>query len=411
MLAPDSVRVVRATADTVVRHGPRITGRFYDRMFEAHPELLELFNRGNQANGEQRQALAMSVAAVAGHFAGMKPVPLKAIVGRIAHKHASLGVTPSQYVVVGRHLMAAIGEVLGDAATPEVIAAWEEVFWLFACLLVAEESRQYERAGSAFGRPFTPHAVVDVHRDTEDVTSFLLEPDDRAKRRHQPGQYVSVAVELPGLGRQIRQYTVSSAPDGGPLRITVKRHRADGDRPEGMVSAHLHDAVRVGDRLQVSPPFGDLALPQGDSPLLLASAGVGTTPIVAALNHLVAVGSTRPVTVVHADRSPVAHPLRADLVEAVDRLPGASLSLWYEENPLSGRELPLGSEVREGLVDPDLIPVDPDAHALLCGPLPFMRTVRRALLDRGVPAERIHYEVFGPDAWLGSEEPSQAVPS
>jgi nitric oxide dioxygenase len=71
MLAPDSVRVVRATADTVVRHGARITGRFYDRMFDAHPELLDLFNRGNQANGEQRQALAMSVAAVAGHFAGM----------------------------------------------------------------------------------------------------------------------------------------------------------------------------------------------------------------------------------------------------------------------------------------------------------------------------------------------------
>ncbi|MET1076202.1 MAG: globin domain-containing protein [Umezawaea sp.] len=410
MLAPDSVRVVRATAATVVAHGSLITGRFYDRMFEAHPELLDLFNRGNQANGEQRQALAMSVAAVAGHFAGMKPVPLNTIVGRIAHKHASLGVTPSQYVVVGRHLMAAIGEVLGAAATPEVIAAWDEVFWLFACLLVAEESRQYERAGSTFGRPFTPHTVVDVRRDTDDVTSFLLTPDDPAKP-HRPGQYVSVAVDLPGRGRQIRQYTVSSAPDGGPLRITVKRHRADGDRPEGTISTHLHDEIHVGDRLLVSPPFGDLGLPQGDGPLLLASAGVGTTPIVAALHHLVATGDTRPVTVVHADRSPVTHPLRADLVEAVDRLPGASLALWYETNPLPGKELPVGAVVREGLVDPDLIPVDPATHALLCGPLPFMRTVRRALLDRGVPAERIHYEVFGPDAWLGSEEPSQAVPS
>ncbi len=271
----------------------------------------------------------MSVAAVAGHFAGMKPVPLTAIVGRIAHKHASLGVTPSQYVVVGRHLMAAIGEVLGDAATAEVIAAWDEVFWLFACLLVAEESRQYERAGSTFSRPFTPHTVVDVHRDTEDVTSFLLEPDEDPARPPLPGQYVGVAVDLPDLGRQIRQYTVSSAPGESPLRITVKRHRADGDRPEGMVSTHLHERVRVGDRLQVGPAFGDLVLPRGDSPLLLASAGVGTTPIVAALRHLVAVGSTRPVAVLHADRSPEAHPLRADLVDAVDRLPGATLALWY----------------------------------------------------------------------------------
>lgn len=400
MLAPDSVRVVRATADTVVRHGAQITGRFYDRMFEAHPELLDLFNRGNQANGEQRQALAMSVAAVAGHFAGLKPVPLTSIIGRIAHKHASLGVAPSQYVVVGRHLMAAIGEVLGDAATPEVIAAWDEVFWLFACLLVAEEARQYERAGSTFTHPLTPHTVVAIDRDTDDVTSFLLRPDARA-RPHRPGQYVSVAVDLPGLGRQIRQYTISSAPGETP-RITVKRHRAADGRPEGMVSTYLHDAVRVGDRLQVSPPFGDLVLPSGDTPLLLASAGVGTTPIVSVLRHLAVTAGDRPITVVHADRAPETHPLRADLFDAVDRLPGATLALWYEQNPLSHN----GTRVHTGFVDPDLIPVDPSAHALLCGPLPFMRTVRRALLDRGVPAERIHYEVFGPDAWLGTEAPS-----
>jgi nitric oxide dioxygenase len=399
MLAPDSVRVVRATADIVVRHGAQITGRFYDRMFDAHPELLELFNRGNQANGEQRQALAMSVAAVAGHFAGMRPVPLASIVGRIAHKHASLGVTPSQYVVVGRHLMAAIGEVLGDAATPEVIAAWDEVFWLFACLLVAEEARQYERAGSSFTRPLTPHTVVGIDRDTDDVTSFLLLPDTHV-RPHRAGQYVSVAVELPGLGRQLRQYTISSAPGEIPLRVTVKRHRAADGHPEGMVSTHLHEAVRVGDRLQVSPPFGDLALPDGDTPLLLASAGVGATPIVAALRHLAATGTDRPITVVHADRAAETHPLRADLLDAVDRLPGATLALWYERNPLPR------PGVHTGLVDPDLIPVDPSAHALLCGPLPFMRTVRRALLDRGMAAERIHYEVFGPDAWLGVETPS-----
>jgi nitric oxide dioxygenase len=399
MLAPDSVRVIRATADTVVRHGVEITGRFYDRMFEAHPELLDLFNRGNQANGEQRQALAMSVAAVAAHFAGIKPVPLAQIVGRIAHKHASLGVTPSQYVVVGRHLMAAIGEVLGDAATPDVVAAWDEVFWLFACLLVAEESRQYERAGSTFARPLTPHTVTGIHRDTDDVTSFLLDPDARA-RPHRPGQYVSVAVDLPGLGRQIRQYTVSSAP-GEPLRVTVKRHRAGDGRPEGLVSTHLHDVVRVGDRLRVSPPFGDLALPPGDAPLLLASAGVGATPVVATLRHLAAAGATRPITVVHADRTPDTHPLRVDMLDAVDRLPGASLALWYERDPEPGS--------RVGFVDPDLIPVDPDVHALLCGPLPFMRTVRRALLDRGVPVDRIHYEIFGPDAWLGAETPSRTA--
>jgi nitric oxide dioxygenase len=108
---------------------------------------------------------------------------------------------------------------------------------------------------------------------------------------------------------------------------------------------------------------------------------------------------------VHADRAPDTHPLRADMLDAVGLLPDASLALWYERDPL-----PLsGALVRSGFVDPDLIDVDPSGHALLCGPLPFMRTVRRALLDRGLPAERIHYEVFGPDAWLGAETPSRSA--
>ncbi|MEU4804011.1 globin domain-containing protein [Actinosynnema sp. NPDC023587] len=402
MLAPDSVRIIRATADTVVRHGAEITGRFYERLLTAHPELLDLFNRGNQATGAQREALAASVAAVAGHFAGLQPVPLTAVIGRIAHKHASLGIAPAQYLVVGRHLMAAIGEVLGDAATPEVVAAWDEVYWLFACLLVAEEARLYQGAGSDFGHPFRAHAVTGVHRETEDVLSLRLRPVDGAVPDHRPGQYVSVAVDLPGGGRQTRQYTISSAPGEDDLRITVKRHRAGYGRPAGEVSTLVHQ-ITPGARLDVSPPFGDAVLPDGDRPLLLAGAGVGTTPVVAAVRDLARRRDDRPVTVVHADRTPAAHALRADLFAAVEALPAASLLLWYENGRLA--DLPARTSVAAGLVDPELLTVEPGTQALLCGPLPFMRTVRQALLGRGVPAADIRYEVFGPDAWLGRATP------
>src|SRR5262245_4803890 len=108
VLSTESAEVIRATAGTVIAHGQGSTGRFYERMVSARPDLLQLFNRGNQANGQQRQALAMSVAAVAGHLAGLAAVPLDDIVNRIAHKHASVGISPAQYTVVGRHLMAAI---------------------------------------------------------------------------------------------------------------------------------------------------------------------------------------------------------------------------------------------------------------------------------------------------------------
>lgn len=403
MLSPESVSVVRATADTVIEHGEEITGRFYDRLFDAHPELLNLFNRGNQANGTQRQALAMAVAAAGAHLAGIRQVPLRAVVERIAHKHASLGVAPAQYMVVHRHLIGAIGEVLSDAATPAVIDAWSEVFWAFACLLVAEESRLYTRAGTGFEQLMSPYRVAGVVPATEDVTSFWLEPVSGRIPAHEPGQYVSVAVDLPGIGRQIRQFTVSSPPGDERLRITVKRHRGEDGRPPGMVSGYLHDVVREGDEIQLSPPFGDLVLPAGDAPLILASAGVGITPVIASLHHLVATGDRRQITVAHADRSPSTHPLRAEMLAAADRLPGASLALWYKENPFSGRP-----DVRNGLIEPGLVPAGPSTQALLCGPLPFMAALRRSMLDRGVPAENIHYEVFGPDTWLGEPVASAA---
>ncbi|MCP2259502.1 nitric oxide dioxygenase [Streptoalloteichus tenebrarius] len=405
MLSEESARVVRATADVVAAHGEEITARFYERMFAAHPELLDLFNRGSQANGEQRQALAGAVVAFAGHIAGLRPLPLGALLSRIAHKHASVGIAPNQYVVVGRHLMAAVAEVLGDAVTPEVAAAWDEVYWAFACMLVAEEARLYERAGSGFERPFHPHRVVRRQAETADVESFWLEPEDGRPIQHRTGQYVSVAVRLPDNSRQIRQYTVSSAPGRGPLRITVKRHREDGQRPAGLVSTHLHDHVRVGDRLLVSPPFGDVVLPQDDSPLLLVTAGIGITPAAAVLDELATHGSAREIVVAHADRSPASHPLAAELLATATGLSRHTVQLWYESDADSAAA-PAGVEVRSGLLDPAALRLPAGARVLLCGPLPFMRHVRRGLLDRGVPAERIHYEVFGSDAWLPRSTPA-----
>ncbi|SHE79375.1 globin domain-containing protein [Streptoalloteichus hindustanus] len=399
MLSEESARVVRATAEVVAAHGEQITARFYERMFAARPEMLDLFNRGSQANGEQRQALAAAVVAFAGHAAGLRPVPLGTLLSRIAHKHASVGIAPNQYVIVGRHLMAAVAEVLGDAVTPEVAAAWDEVYWAFACMLVAEEARLYQRAGTGFERPFHPHRVVRRETETADVESFWLEPESGQPVQHQTGQYVSVAVRLPDNSRQIRQYTISSAPGRDLLRITVKRHREDGQRPAGLVSTQLHDHVRAGDRLLVSPPFGDVVLPPGDSPLLLVTAGIGITPAAAVLDDLTARASDREVVVAHADRSPASHALSAELLAAASRLPRHTVQLWYEADHVAA-DVPAGTEVRSGRIDPAELRVPDGARAVLCGPLPFMRQVRRGLLDRGVPADRIHYEVFGADAWL-----------
>ncbi|WP_432873385.1 globin domain-containing protein [Microbispora rosea] len=407
MLSPESAATIRATLPVIAGAIQDITARFYDTMFADNPELLrDLFNRGNQANGEQRVALAGSIAAFATVLVERPGELPGTMLSRIANKHASLGVTEEQYAVVHKYLFGAIGEVLGDAVTPEVAQAWDEVYWLMAETLIGLERALYREAG----RGWTRATVIERRDETADVVAFLLRPDLPMPFR--PGQYVSVQVTLPDGARQIRQYSLSNAPQRGDWRITVKRVRDEG-APDGEVSNWLHGHVRAGDVLSVSAPFGDLTLPEGDGPLLLASAGIGVTPILSMLDHLAATGSERRVLVVHADRSPDAHVHREELADLVAALPGATLHRWYEDLPLDQVDdaahaagpvtgAVAGHVTALGRADLSAIDLPGDVVACLCGPLPFMRAVRAQLVELGVPASGIHYEVFGPDLWIAA---------
>ncbi|WP_405899829.1 FAD-binding oxidoreductase [Streptomyces sp. NBC_00727] len=397
MLSESSTATVRATLPAVGAAIGDIADLFYRKLFDAHPELLrDLFNRGNQASGAQRQALAGSIAAFATQLVEQPDTRPDVMLSRIAHKHASLGITPAQYQVVHTHLFAAIAEVLGDAVTPEVAAAWDEVYWLMANALIAIEERLYAEQGVVAGDVWREWEVVSRTEETDDVARFRIRPADGSPApAFRPGQYVSVQVELPDGARQIRQYSLSSAPGSALRSITVKRVHGGGT-PDGEVSRHLHAHVRAGDRLRVSAPYGDLVLASDEAPLLLASAGIGCTPILSMLEHLAEAGHRAPVTVVHGDRSPADHALRTDHTALTAKLPDAAAHFWYE-NPADGHPAN-----RAGLVDLSGLVIASGTHAYLCGPLPFMRSVRTQLLAKGVPASDIHYEVFGPDLWLAS---------
>ncbi|MET9107176.1 globin domain-containing protein [Streptomyces zhihengii] len=405
MLSEQSVPVVRATLPAVGAAIGEIADLFYAKLFADRPELLrDLFNRGNQANGQQRQALAGSIAAFAGMLLERPDERPDAMLARIAGKHASLGITSEQYKLVHRHLFAAIAEVLGDAVTPEVAEAWDEVYWLMAGALIARESRLYQEAGVADGEVWQRMEIAARRRETADVVSYVLRrADGRPAGPFRPGQYVSVQVQLPDGARQIRQYSLSAAPGSDAWRISVKR-QSDGAGPEGEVSSWLHEHAHPGDLLTVSLPFGDLVLDEaGDGPLLLASAGIGGTPMLSVLGHLTGTGRARQVLVAHADRSPADHAHREELRELAGENPHARLSLWYERE---------ADGAAAGRMDIGSLDLPEDVTAYLCGPLPFMKAVRADLLRRGVPAQRIHYEVFGPDLWLGQDAPAGGpVPS
>ncbi|MEZ5211435.1 FAD-binding oxidoreductase [Gordonia sp. PP30] len=385
MISDQTRDVLAATLPAVEGALDDITPNFYQRMFSAHPELLDdLFNRTNQKIGTQPKVLAGSIAA----FARLQLHPdreqQRIIIDRIAHKHASLGVIADQYPIVHEHLFGAIVEVLGEAVTPEVAAAWDELYWEMAHVLIGRENELYERAGVTPGDVWRTVRVVGRDQVAPDAVSFTVAATDgTALPSFTPGQYISVQVPLADGAHQIRQYSLTGAPGEPTWRFSVKL--------DGEVSGYLHERAFEGDELRVSTPFGDLTLPEGDGPLLLASAGIGCTPVIGLLNYLVETGDRRPVTVLHADRSRSRQPHRGELARLVKRLPDASLEQWYENG------LDAGDGTRVGLMSLDDIAIDPETVALLCGPAGFLSAVRGSLLEKNVPEDRIHYETFGPE--------------
>ena len=409
ILSQTSAPVIAATAGVVAEHATEITTQFYRDMFAAHPELKNVFNMANQAVGEQPQALAASVVAYATQLIDPDAPDFTPVLQRIAHKHVSLGITAPQYTIVGHYLLAAVGTVLGDAVTPEVAEAWNEVYWLFGSQLIAEEAKLYALAGTDPNNPWRQYEVTDRIDHNDEVFSLVLTPVDGNLPPREVGQYITVNVEVEPGWTQPREYTISGVPGGTGFRITIKREKGADDRPAGMVSTWLHQNATVGTRLPVSQPSGDVVLEDTDVPLVLISAGVGVTPMAAILEDLAQRRPDRPVRILHADASATLHPLRESIAENVSALADARADYWYKDTASSDASqradaaqdgaASLDIAVHEGRLSLDGIDIPADAHVFMCGSLPFMREVRTQLISRGVAPSHISYEVFGPDLW------------
>lgn len=390
MISASSRPYIDASVPVLREHGLAITRTFYRSMFEAHPELTNLFNMGNQANGVQQQSLASAVFAYAANIDNAGA--LGPVVSRIVHKHASVGIRADHYPIVGFHLLGAIKAVLGDAATEPLLKAWEEAYGSLARLLIDAEAKMYADAGVAPGE-LRAMRVIDVVRESGNVISIRLVPDDGgALPAFKAGQYVSVEAVFADGRRQLRQYSLSDAPGKDSLRISVKREDGGADVPAGAVSTWLHANVKVGDVLNLSHPFGDF-LPDTESgePVVMLSAGVGITPMVAALNRIAMVDPQRRVIFAHAARNARHHAHQADIAAAKARMPHLNVVTFYEDG---ATDAALG-----GKMELQRLPSWPrsETDVYLCGPLPFMQEQWKALLAAGAPAGRLHREVFGPD--------------
>ncbi|MBU9560785.1 NO-inducible flavohemoprotein [Burkholderia multivorans] len=399
MLTQQTKDIVKATAPVLAQHGYDIIQCFYRRLFDAHPELKNVFNMTHQEQGQQQQALARAVYAYAENIED--PGSLAAVLKNIANKHASLGVRPEHYPIVGEHLLGAIKETLGDAATDEIISAWAQAYGNLADLLAGMESGLYEQSATRVGgwTGWRTFIVRDKRPESSVITSFVLEPaDGQPVANFEPGQYVSVAVDVPTLGlQQIRQYSLSDMPNGRTYRISVKRE-GGGPYPPGYVSCLLHDHVNVGDEVRLAAPYGCFHIDvDASTPIVLISGGVGLTPMISMLKRAIQ-DPKRQVVFVHGARNSGVHAMRDRLRETARTHTNFSLIVFYDD-PLP-QDLPGRDYDHAGLVDVNAIKdaiLLPDADYYICGPVPFMRLQHDALKQLDVPEARIHYEVFGPD--------------
>jgi ferredoxin-NADP reductase/MOSC domain-containing protein YiiM len=259
--------------------------------------------------------------------------------------------------------------------------------------MLDSEAGAAQPAGVAVAPPpawagFRTLTVADVVAESASVTSFRFAGDDRLPV-YQPGQFLTLKVPGAGDPVPVRTYSLSGDPDGGEYRISVKRES------HGRVSRHLHAHLRPGDRIQVAAPRGDFVLDDGTGPVLLISAGIGLTPLLAMLHRLASEGSTREVWWIHTTHDADSHAFSAEVADLLGRL-GSAHSIVYYTTPR--HPLAPDSGVRAGRLTADVVAglgLPAEANAYVCGPEPFMDDVAVALAGVGIAPARIHTERFG----------------
>lgn len=392
-LSEHTKSIVRATVPALAAHGTTITAAMYKRLFQ-DPEVRDLFNQANQGeDGRQTKALAHAVLAYAQNIDNL--AVLGAAVERIAQKHVGLHIQPDHYPHVATALLGAIKEVLGGAATDEILSAWGEAFWFLANILIRREKQIYDHLKSSEGgwNGWRKFIVVAKRRESDIITSFVLQPVEGGPVVvHRPGQYLTFKFDVPGLSPQRRNYSISSAPNGMTYRISVKREA------NGTVSKHLHDRVQKGDVIFVAPPTGDFHLPERpERPVVLLSGGVGLTPMVSMLETIVDSGVELSVHYVHGAQDGRVHAMGSHVRGLADGRPHLKTAIFYE-TPNEHDERGVHFD-HHGHITIDWLaantPIE-DADFYLCGPKPFLAEFVNGLSKAGVPQERIHFEFFGP---------------
>jgi ferredoxin-NADP reductase/MOSC domain-containing protein YiiM len=239
---------------------------------------------------------------------------------------------------------------------------------------------------------FRSLAVTALTRESQSVVSVhLADPSGAAVPPALPGQFLTLRLPATASAAPLlRSYSLSGPPAAESYRVSVKRE------PHGTGSAFIHDRLRAGDLLEAAAPRGTFLLRPGTGPVLLISAGVGATPVMAMLHALVAAGSGRDIWWLHGARSGAEEPFAAESRSLLEALPRGHRHICYSRpgpGDVQGRDYQTAGRLSSAALSALELPRDADAY--LCGPAAFMAEVSATLAGLGADAARVHTEIFG----------------
>ncbi len=376
-ITEDQKKIVKSTAPLLKENGKEITSIFYKHLFEFHPELLNLFNQTNQKMGTQPLALANIV-----YFAAENIDCLDVLTPEIqiiANKHRALTIQPEHYPIVGKYILQAISEFLGDKATPEILDAWFAAYTVIANILIETEKRLYEKLGNnEVDRGFIPFTIIKKEKIADGpIYSFEIKRSDGGKMiDYYPGQYITLRIKKDGLFHN-RHYGLVRPFDGKTYRVGIKQF--NNCQPKGIVSNELIENYNVGDKILASLPAGSFSIVNDAQHHLFIAGGVGITILSTMIESLYRQGKSHSVTLIHCvqEKAHAAYTNRMRIC-----VPEKQFHLLYQG--------------RTHLEDRIKKTVTPETHVYLCGPAPFMKTMEDHLEACNVPSSHIHINTFRP---------------
>jgi nitric oxide dioxygenase len=358
-------------------NGKEITTKFYSKMFEEHPELRNFFNQTNQKTGKQPIALAQTVYYFAQNLDNLDVmIPQMA---RVSSKHRAILVKPEHYPIVGKYLIQAIKEYLGDKATPELMAAWQALYNLIASTFIKLEKELYAKLGNDDqDKGFIAFVVLQKEQIASGpIYSFKLERQNNGKLfDYFPGQYITVRIEKGGVLHH-GQYPLIEPFNGHTYTIGVKQGN-DLD-PNSIVSEELIGNRQVGSTVLISAPAGSFQLAKDAKNHLFISGGIGITSFVALLQELNQQGKAASATLIQCVRTE-GHAAYASTLQKI--LPKGQYLILTQEEPISKAHL-------EGKLQPD-------THVYVSGSEVFLTMAENALAGFNVPKGQLHMRSIEP---------------